>query len=99
MVDPLFNRRKGSLNVRKIHHPAQRRIHRPLNIDLNLKAVPMHPPTLVPIWNIRQPMRRLDRKLLEDLHHAPTQSQRSCESANSIATADDPCSSEPQAPC
>ena len=68
MIDLLFDKREGGFDLCKIEHPAEMRVNWSFYVNLNLKAVTVHAAALVAWWYIRQPVRRLDTELLENLH-------------------------------
>ena len=68
MVDLVFDSVEGGFDVGEIEHPAKYGIDRTANVNPNVKTVAVQPVTFVFRGNVGQPVRRLDRKLLEDFH-------------------------------
>ena len=68
MVDLIFNFAESSSNIRKIHDPTQFGINWTSHLNPDSKAVTVHPPALVSFRNIGQPMSRLNREVLKDIH-------------------------------
>lgn len=67
VIDPLFDGLEGSLDIRKVEHPAEFWIDRAADVYLDLKAVPVHPSALVARRDVGKPVRRLNAELLENL--------------------------------
>lgn len=66
MVERGKNRLECSLDLGEVHHPTWV-IEGTCYMDLDSKGMAMQAPTLVPFGNVRQPMCRLNGKLLKDL--------------------------------
>lgn len=69
MVKLLFKRSESFLDFGEIEHPAELRIYRPLDMHLDAKAMPVHPPAFVAGWNIGEPVSCFDMEFLEYFHH------------------------------
>lgn len=68
MVDLILDLMERPPDVREVHDPSHLRIKWTPHMDLDPKAVPVHPPALMPDWNVRKPMCRLNREFFKDFH-------------------------------
>ena len=69
MVELLVQRRERSLDVGKVDHPARLRPRLALDVNGHVKRVTVEPSALVIGRDVRQPVRGLERELLEDRDH------------------------------
>src|SRR5262245_15572018 len=69
VIELLMNRPKCSLHIGEVHDPTRLRIDRAADVNLASKGMTMKSPTLVAGGHVREPVCRLKRELLEDLHH------------------------------
>jgi len=67
MIELLIQGIERCLEVRKIADPAGL-IYLAAHMNFDPERVPVQPGASMLRWNIRQPVRRLKPKLLEDLH-------------------------------
>jgi hypothetical protein len=68
MIENFECRRHRAADVAKISNPAIVRVDRTREVHRNLKRVPVQAGAFVVGWNVGQPVGRLERELLEDLH-------------------------------
>src|SRR5919108_3023880 len=68
MIQLLEERLKSSTDLGKIHDPPDRPLHLPADIDLDAEGMAMQSAAFMAFRQMGQKVRRLERKLLEDLH-------------------------------
>lgn len=68
MIKALVQRFEDSLDFRKVPDPACIGINLAGQVNADTKRMPMQTPALVPFWNVRQTVCRLEGKLFEDFH-------------------------------
>ena len=68
MVEGLEDRRKGSLDVRKVHDPAGLRPRLAGHMHVDAELMTVQPRALVPGRHVRQPVRGFEVECLENFH-------------------------------
>ena len=71
MVQPLVDRLEMTLELGEVHHPAEVRVDRATDVQLDAERVPVNPRALVPGRYVGQAVRALEREGLEDFHGRP----------------------------
>ena len=68
MIESVEEWLKGTLHICEVDHPTGLRSDRASHVDLDPERMSVEPAALVPRWDVRQPMRRLNREFFEDIH-------------------------------
>lgn len=68
VIKLVIERRKGSLEVGKIHDPAHLRVRLAFDVDFDAKRMPVQARAFVPGRDVGQQVRCLELKYLENLH-------------------------------
>lgn len=68
MIEFCVKRSECRLDIGEVEYPTRQRVNLSGYVNLDSKRVPVKPGALVPLWNVRQTMCRLEDKLFEDIH-------------------------------
>ena len=70
MIEKVVNRPERLVYRREVHDPAAVGVNRAVDVHLYFEGVTVKPEAFVPGLHMREPMGRLEREFLEDLHQA-----------------------------
>ena len=68
MVKLVVKRFERRLEISEVHDPAKMRVNVAADMQLDPERMPMQASALMPIRDVRKPVRRLDGEGLEDVH-------------------------------
>ena len=68
VIELIVQRLKRTGQIGEVQNPAGLLLHRPGDMNLDAKRVPMQTPALVPLRDIGQMMRRFESEYLEYFH-------------------------------
>ena len=85
MVELVEQRFERLLDVCVVHDPAELRIERSGDMDLDAERVPMQARALVPGGHVRKPVRRLDLEGFRNLHRGESTGGRPQGAATVVA--------------
>lgn len=80
MIEPIIGRLEQALDLGKVHNPSAVRIDIAAQMQLDAKRMPVQARALMALGHVGQPMRRFERKNLENVHAVLSHGQASGDS-------------------